>query len=1331
MKKLCIANIYHRARMVMVLVMVLIASVMRATDRPQLPDSELSWKNVAIDGKKTAVYCIYRDSRGIAWLGTNNGLYFYDGVTAHAVGKAVLNGTQVYSLAEKENRLYIGCDNGLHIYDYRSGEVSESVADTPHEIRTLLLADNYLWIGGLNGIYRFDIGDGQAGNGQGGNGKRGDGQGGNGQSGSGQSGSIVDLSEGLPHKSVYSLLRDSRGILYAGTYNGLARWDTAAERFIPLSISMGGEPHNGLFANCMIEADDRSSIYIGGDGYLLKYTPANERWEKVAAVDDSNIKSLAKGSSGEIVIGTDNGVYLLGEGDIKHYRHDSRQELSLADNEIWCIEVDQEHNIWTGHERGISIASTSQFIRTIKLSTLANSGEGNEIDVIYRDSRNEIWLGGTNGVIRLSADAPAKWYRHSGKAKALSHNRVRAIHEDKEGNIWLATDAGINRYNREGDNFDVYYIVDQKGRHKTNWVYALVEDGDHLYVGSFLNGLHYLAKSKLAAGEQVVAADMSINTETKPQRLNNDLVNDVLRDRNGDIWILLFRDNMLSRYSPSTGKITTYDINEKTGGSPTDICTDRRGRVWCTSKGGVVIIDVDTEEITTVRFPATNSDETPLAMGAVGDEVWISTQSNMWRVDGNSLTPSLLPIPQKSYTAIYEDVARDKVYLGATDEIVEVDRNITSKTADYKTIKMVLTDSGEGNYNLYDITAGKRGMELPYGGGITLVVSSLDYSPEVEQRYMYKLSGASSDTVGGWIVMPEGANTITYSGLKMGEYEVLVKAVGSPLPPIAIPLTVKAPAALSWWAITIYIIAAICIVIWIVWYMRRRNLRAIRERERLSTLENVERKLTFLSNISHDLKTPLSMIIGPVSLLKEQTKDPETKKSLDTVYDNAVRLNNMIHRTLELRHIEDDDEKLLILSVFDVVEFCRGIIEVFKENNQQKVFLFHTSSPRIQIEADAVKLESVITNLLSNACKYSEDGSTISCGISEDGDKVEIVVSDDGVGISDIDQPLVFQRMFRAPATSKLKEGTGLGLYLIKKYLELMGGNISLYSKEGQGTSFVVTLPRTDKSQSISTTADAGESAGRQKILVVEDNAQIGEFITSILDKEYTTQRADNGRTGLAIASSFNPDLIIVDEMMPVMSGMEMVRQLKHNPRLMSTPIIMLTAKSDNKTESESIKLGIEVFMAKPFEPSALQGRIAQLLKARKELKERARIQAITEAESKPIEAESNNEKQLAKIAKLIEENISDPDLNVNMLCEKSGISSKQLYRLIKKYMGIAPLDYIKSVRLQKAAVLLSQQRFTVSEICYMVGFKTPSYFARCFQAQYGVKPSQYTSDDT
>lgn len=198
--------------------------------------------------------------------------------------------------------------------------------------------------------------------------------------------------------------------------------------------------------------------------------------------------------------------------------------------------------------------------------------------------------------------------------------------------------------------------------------------------------------------------------------------------------------------------------------------------------------------------------------------------------------------------------------------------------------------------------------------------------------------------------------------------------------------------------------------------------------------------------------------------------------------------------------------------------------------------------------------------------------------------------------------------------------------------------------------------------------------------------------------------------------------------MMPIMAGLEMCKRMKQIPRLKSTPIIMLTAKSDNQTENESIKLGIDVFIPKPFEPNVLLGRINYLLKSRDEIKEKVRIQTITEA--KPIEAESSTEKQLAKIAKIVEDNVSDPDLNVNFLCEKSDLTQKQLYRVIKKYMGVAPLDYIRRVRLQKAAMLLSQKRFTVSEISYMVGFKTPSYFAKCFQTQFGVKPSQYQSDD-
>ena len=1271
-----------------------------------LPEPELTWKNVTVDGTKTAVFCMYRDSRGIMWMGTNSGLYFFDGVSVHAIGKTELFGTQIYAIAERNGNLYLGGNNGLLVYNFATGEMNAASGALPTEIRCLLLFDNQLWVGSLNGIYRLNL----------------------------DTGKVADFSASLPHRSVYSILRDSRGILYAGTYNGLARWDSNAAGFTEVKSRSEAAGSKNMFVNCLLEAPDNGSIYIGSEGSLYEYIPRTDSWKKITELENNNIKSLSKSYNNHILIGTENGVFAWHGNTPRHSRHDSRYEQSLSNNEIWCIYADKSHNIWAGHERGFSIASNSSAIKTIKLSALAHTGEGNEIHVIYRDSRSNLWLGGTNGVIILSDSRQPVWHRHSDSPKSLSQNRIRAIDEDSGHNIWLSTDGGLNRYDYQAGNFDVFHIVDRNGEHSTNWVYSFEEYGDYYWIGGFLSGLHRVNKSRFNIKGGTVTSDYALNTDSgssggKGLTLANDLVNDMVTDGAGNIWILLFRDNLLTRYNPVSDKMDRYDIFALTGGYPTQICSDRKGNLWCAFKGGAVVFDKSGKH-RIVKFPSTNSDESTWTIGRVGNGIWVSTQSNVWSIDGETLQASLLPIPQKSFTAIYEDTVTGKVLLGATDEILEIDRQSLANIADYKAIKLVLRDSGNGSLDLSDPGVGTGGITIPYSGSVTMVVSTLDYSPESPQRFMYKLAESAADSLQGWIVMPEGANTISLSDLKMGSYSILVKTVGSPVEPTAVPLKVLPPPALSWWAICLYILLGIGIVAAIILYFRRRNRLSLQEKERQTALENVERKLTFLSAISHDLKTPLSMILGPVSLMKEKARDPESRRTLETVYENAVRLNNMIHRTLELQHLEDNDENLLIMSTFDIVEFCREVFEVFKENNSQKKFIFHSSCSQLLIEADAVKIESVITNLLSNACKYSDEGATITCAISAGNDEVEITVSDDGVGIADIDQPLVFQRMFRAPSTARLREGTGLGLYLIKKYLELMNGNIALYSKEGQGTCFVVTLPVSGKTIPASSNSTENAGSDTPKILIVEDNLQISGFISRLLKDDYTYFIAENGRSGLAIASSVIPDLIIVDEMMPIMSGMEMVKRIKQHPRLSAVPIIMLTAKSDNNTENESIKLGIDVFMAKPFEPQALLGRISHLLKGRNEIREKVRMQTIAEAGSRPIEAESVNEKILAKIVKVIEDNISDPDLNVNLLCEKCDIPNKQLYRLIKKYMGTAPLDYIRSVRLQKAAVLLSQHRFTVSEISYMVGFKTPSYFAKCFQSHYGVKPSQYRSAD-
>lgn len=1281
----------------------------------QLPPAALSWKNVSVGGTKVAVFSLYTDSRSLVWVGTNSGLYFYDGVTTHDVGFTTLLGAQVYAMVEWHDGLYLGTNNGLYVYSYATGVLSPYHVATPKELRTLLLVGDQLWMGGLNGVGRLDL-----------NSKR-----------------VTNVSRGLPHRSVYSLLRDGRGIIYAGTYNGLARFDSRQQVFAAIQTPIGGAGNGNFFVNSLLETADGQHIYVGGEGFLFRFTPANRQWQRVAALQYNNVKCLAESSEGYLLVGTDDGLFSLRNDGITHYRHDSRQEQSLANNEIWCAMADNRHRIWVGHERGFSIASSATSIHTVKLSSLAHSGEGNEIHAIFRDTKGNLWLAGTNGAIKLAANGLTAWYRHNEQQRSLSHNRVRALIEDHEGRVWFATDAGVNRFNGDG-SFDVFHVVDGHGRHLSNWVYALVEQGNHLWVGSYLSGLHYVDKRKLADRGRTVVADLSVTADTRLKggvSLPSNLVNNVVADHRGNLWILLFRDSCVTMYSPHGGKARRFDIGRMVHAAPTHIAADRQGRVWCAFKGGVVMFQEGRQPVV-VRFAHTSSDETVLAMGAVDSGVWVSTQSNVWAIDGHSLQAKLMPIPQGAYTAVYEDTLYNKVYLGGADEIVEIDHRRLAGQPSYQTIRMVVEDEGDGVYRLNHLMADARGLRIPYGGSVALLVSTLNYSPESVHRYMYRLASSPADTTDGWVVMGEGMNRIAFSDLRMGHYALMVKTVGATSAPTVIELRVSAPWPLSWWAITVYVLLVVGMVCWVVWYMRRRAERSMQEHERQAALENVEKKLSFLSSVFHDLKTPLSMILGPASIMKDKAHDAESRHTMTTIYDNAVKLKNMINRTLELQHVDDTSEHLLVITPVELVGFCRDVYEAFREANADKHFVFHASCSRLMVEADAVMLESVVSNLLSNACKYSGSGSTISVGVDLRGQMAEVVVADDGVGIADNDQWLVFQKSFRSPTTSATHEGSGLGLYLIKKYLEMMHGNIDLYSKEGQGTSFAVTLPVATRLQGANDEISAAESTTamttaeetaaaeeKPKALVVEDNQQISSFIVSVLSDSYTCLTAPNGRAGLAIAASFVPHLMIIDEMMPVMTGLDMVRRVKQYPRLSAIPIVMLTAKSDSITENESLRLGVDLFMAKPFEPQVLVERVSRLIKLRAEMMERVRVETIARAEEHPIEAQSVGEKLLAKIAKTIEDNIADPDLNVNMLCEKTGIANKQLYRLVKKHFDISPLDYIRSVRLRKAAMLLEQQRFTVAEISYMVGFKTPSYFAKCFQNVYGATPSQYAAE--
>jgi CheY-like chemotaxis protein/AraC-like DNA-binding protein/two-component sensor histidine kinase len=501
-------------------------------------------------------------------------------------------------------------------------------------------------------------------------------------------------------------------------------------------------------------------------------------------------------------------------------------------------------------------------------------------------------------------------------------------------------------------------------------------------------------------------------------------------------------------------------------------------------------------------------------------------------------------------------------------------------------------------------------------------------------------------------------------------------------------------------------------------------------------LELSNLKIDFFTNVSHEFKTPLSLIIAPISKLIYETKNPTLNKQLTLIHQNALRLNALIQQVIGFERFDGSQNATLILSNVEFIEFARSIFSVYEDVFQAKKItpVFATNIESVLVNIDVLKMESVLNNLISNAYKFSNEGGSVTLDIhysEEDNGQLLINISDTGIGIPAEDVPFVFDRFFQSRKTFSDKVGSGIGLYLVKNYVELHNGSIQIASEENKGTSISLQLPvvetqpiRNMQEEDMGINVESIENSKKPLILIVEDNIEVCDFIVQSLANNYQCVVAHNGKTGLTEAINKKPQLIISDVMMPVMNGLDMCRQLRKNKELALVPIIMLTAKDDKLTEEKSIELGVNAFVAKPFDTNLLSLRIKQLLDVKQGLENKHRLEVLSTP--KEIEAESWDEKLLADITKIIEDRVSDSDLNVNSLSEISGISTKQIYRKIKQLTGLTPVDYIRSIRMKKAAMLLAQQKFSVAEVMYLVGFSNYSYFSKCFQAKYDKTPKQF-----
>jgi signal transduction histidine kinase/DNA-binding response OmpR family regulator len=561
---------------------------------------------------------------------------------------------------------------------------------------------------------------------------------------------------------------------------------------------------------------------------------------------------------------------------------------------------------------------------------------------------------------------------------------------------------------------------------------------------------------------------------------------------------------------------------------------------------------------------------------------------------------------------------------------------------------------------------------------------------------------------------------------------------GNPMPePLTFVIKIDHPWYLTRLAKAVYLLMLALLILGLVNYYFVLSRLRFERIDKVKTMELTAHKIDFLTNISHELKTPLSLIIGPLERLISQVKPAVLKGQLTDVRQNALKMGSLIHQMMEASRQEVDGFGLIVTKT-DVVAFVRSVISVFEKQLTERsvAIIVESEKPSLFIEADIFKLEIIFNNILSNASKFAPGGSAIDVKIEDNQDHVKISVSDQGPGIDAQDLKHVFERFFQSRhSLPQNKEGSGVGLSIVKEYVQLHHGTVKILSDGVQGTCVEIILPvkqfagEAEASPDLQLPRAGSEQNRKPLLLIVEDNLEILSFISKSLSAEFRCISAPNGKSGFEAAISQQPDVIITDIMMPVMDGMEMCRKLKDNIDTSLIPVVMLTAKDDKSTELMGYRIGADAFIAKPFEVSYLSDRLHNLLRGRDLLVQKARQKAIIQPKEK--EVISTDEKFLATITQIIENEITNTDLNVNVLSEKSGYSLKQVYRRIKSLTGQTAVDYIRSVRLKKAAILLMRKTFTVAEVMYMVGFSNHSYFAKRFHDMYGKSPKRYAEEES
>ena len=1308
---------------------------------------------------------IYSLKKGIAWILCENGYAFRvdeqlckkgEGITLYSASNHNLKGNQIFNIyQDSEEDEWILTDKGVSIIGKKTLDT-----DFPFQFITQIKKAIYL-IAENDKLARYDFHTKKL--------------------------KFVDIP--YPHHKINNVTTIGKDMLALGTDNGVILYSIPKNSFQQIDIRTATQTSNDVES---VYQDHLGDIWIfSKDPGIVHLNLVSNEKEHLFTPKDEIIKH---GRKSRKLIFEDNAknLWLLPtEGNFCYYDRkektlkplltDINNPKSIFSPLVRSYTLDNQGNCWFATARGVE-----------KLCFFPQSYQFNLTDyeaetrAFLQDSDKRLWAASKSNYIQIFApDGSLVGYLSKQgnitKEKQGFFNGVYTILEDKDGNIWLGTkDIGLFQLKKTGAN---HYSIQHFEHHpndpyslSSNSIYTIFRDSrNHIWVGCYGGGLNLLTQDKDGKTSFIHS-----NNELRNYPIAHGMKVRNIAEAPGGV-ILVGTTNGLLTFSNNFERLEEIKFyrnirrpGDKKSLSANDIMhiyTDKNKTTYVVSFTGgvnkVLSSNLLSENIQFKNYDKNNGLASDLVLSMIED-----AQNRLWVVSEIALSkfdPAKETFENYELSSIYQEFnfsealpiinARNQIVLGTDKGFLEVSPEKMRKSSYVPSIVFTgLKIQGHpADHSIDNLT--KLKLE-PSQRNVTFQFAALDYVNPKGILYAYRLKGLEEE----WNEA-DNNRSASYINLPAGKYQLQIKSTNSDGVWVdnvrTLSIHVLPTFWETYWAWLLYFILFILFtasIVYVLFYIYRLRHRVDMEQQ----LANI--KLRFFTDISHELRTPLTLISSPVTeVLENEPLSPSAREHLTLVHQNTERMLRLMNQILDFRKIQNQKMKLLIEKI-DLIPLLQKVMSSFKLIAEEKNINYQLTSTIQSVYSwvDRDKFEKIFFNLLSNAFKYTPADKSITVNITTKENTVEIEVADEGIGIAVEKQHSLFQRFESLVKQNILQPSSGIGLSLVKEMVEMHHGTITVNSQPGAGSRFTVSLPLqrnvfeedvqvefilNDSQTSTPHPVDsmkAPEEVEEKEyieshsesfsILVVEDNEELKAFLKNILSENYTVITASNGEEGLQHAVDDLPDLIISDVMMPVMDGLEMIRQIKENNNICHIPIIVLSAKASLDDRIAGLEQGIDDYITKPFSATYLKTRVASLLRQRKALQElymNRLMEGKNTSSPDPLtpsqpQITPYDEQFMKKVMAYMEEQMDNAELTIDEFAEQLMLSRTIFYRKLKSIVGLTPVDFIREIRIKRAVQLIDSNEYNFSQVAYMTGFNDPKYFSKCFKKVIGITPSEY-----